>query len=86
MLGWEGCGTQLPLGFTTLHIQTKRLQCWAKIRLLASGRAAAERCIDNPVHLLCRALRMAPPCYQQFELVAAQDDQPPCIAGAGAHR
>ena len=83
MLAWEGGGTLLPLGFTTLRIQAKRLQCWARIRLPAAGRAAAERCIDDPVHLLCRALRMAPPCYRQFELVAGQDNLPPRIAGGG---
>ena len=72
MLNWEGCGTRLPPGFTTLRTDTNFMGCWAMERTPRPEPAAAGRCIKNPVHLLCRALRMAPASYRRFELTATE--------------
>ncbi len=73
MLAWAGRGTQLPLGFSALRMEMYRLHCWAEVRSSHAGRAYGRRCLTNPVHLLCRALRMAPSCYRRFELAAGYE-------------
>jgi len=73
MGAWDGRGTKLPLGFSALRIRTKWLQCWATENL-PDEQLVAERWpwLRNPVHVLCRTLRMAPPCYREIELVVDQ--------------
>ena len=83
MLAWDARGTRLPLGFTALRMQTNWLQCWAVARLPHTEPAAEGRCLNHPVHLLCRALRMAPACYRRFELAAAEHDAKVHILGGG---
>ena len=78
---WEGRGTKLPLGFSALRMEANYLHCWATERRPYPGHAAETRCLTKPVHLLCRALRMAPACYRCFELAAAYTERPLDIAG-----
>ena len=81
MLSWEGRGMRLPLGFAALRIEAHRLQCWGTVHLAHASSGCDERCLINPVHVLCRALRMAPPCYRRFEL--ATTHQPLHVSGGG---
>ena len=83
MLSWEGRGTRFPLGFTTLRIEANALLCVAMERTPQAGVAVAKRCVKNPVHLLCRALRMAPASYRRFELTATRQHLPLHIIGGG---
>jgi len=39
--------------------------------------------MDSPVHLLCRALRMAPASYGRFELATAPENYPLELIGGG---
>ena len=61
-MSWEGRGTKLPLGFNTLRIRTNQLQCWVEEPVRLDGRYITE-----PVHLLCRTLRLAPACFRRFK-------------------
>ena len=81
MLSWEGRGTRLPLGFAALRVEAHRLQCWATAHSSDAGFDCDARCLGNPVHVLCHALRMAPPCYRRFEL--ATSHQPLHVSGGG---
>jgi len=83
MLNWEGRGTRFPPGFTTMRIETNSLWCWATERTPQPGSAAAKRCMNSPVHLVCRALRMAPACYCRFELTAKRQHLALQIFGGG---
>lgn len=83
MLDWAGRGTRLPPGFATARIETNRVGCWSLEPLPHTAQATEECCVANPVHLLCRALRMAPASYHRFELAAAQQSRPLEIAGGG---
>ncbi len=83
MLNWEGRGTVFPPGFTTMRIETTSLLCWATERTPQPVPVAAGRCMKNPVHLLCRALRMAPACYCRFELTAKRQHLALHIFGGG---
>jgi len=69
-VAWEGRGTRVARGFAALRMQTNRLKCWAEVPIRADGRYVTE-----PVQLLCRALRLTPPCYRRFELTAAQPQE-----------
>ena len=81
LLSWGSHRTRLPLGFAALRMEAHRLHCWAEEESSEASAAHGRRCLENPVHLLCRALRMAPLCYRRFELAAACDKIH--IAGAG---
>ena len=62
--------TLLPEGFSGLRVVTNSLHCAITLWLpIASGEPAAL-CVApaDAVQLLCRALRLAPRCYRQFEL------------------
>lgn len=74
LLDWAGRGTQLPAGFATLRVEASwSLHCWATERVPQPWQqAAGRRCINNPVHLLCRALRMAPASYRRVELTTVR--------------
>ena len=85
MLPMEGCGTRLPLGFTELRVETNSLQCSVteqqppshhSPQLPDSEPAAGDQCIKDPVHLLCRVLRLSLVCYWRVELAAEQTDEP----------
>ena len=78
LLAWRGEGTSLPLGFAALRMETFALRC---VAMEAVDSEARRRCTKDPVQLLCRALRMAPTCYRQFELVACQPDSALQITG-----
>jgi len=69
MLAWEGEGTDLPPGFAVLRLETNALYCGA-VERLPQSRSGGNSPMD-PVQLFCRALRLAPHCYQRFELMAA---------------
>ena len=85
LLDWEGRGTQLPAGFATLRVEASwSLHCWATERVPQPGQqAAGRRCINNPVHLLCRALRMAPASYRRFELTTVRQQGPLALYNGG---
>ncbi len=70
MVAWEGCTTALPQGFTALRLETICLTCYTGKRLAHVGSEAQRSCTSNAVHLLCRALRLAPACYRQFSIAA----------------
>ena len=72
MLGWEGRGTRIAPGFAALRIQSWWIFLRATERLLPGSQGDGGRCMNSPAHLLCRALRMAPPSYRRFELAAHQ--------------
>jgi len=78
MLGFEGCGTRLPLGFTELRAETNSLRCSVHVEEQPPhpGSAAADHCIKDPVHFLCRVVRLALVRYSRFELAAEQQDEP----------
>ena len=82
-LASAGCGTNLPMGFTTLRVETNQLHCYATGRPQQAEPAEAQGLLDrNPVQLLCRALRLAPACYRRFELAARHPDAPLQLSGA----
>lgn len=83
MLAWDGPGTNLPPGFATLRLETNFLECKATERVPDAERPTAGRCLDHPVHLLCRALRTAPVSYERFELTAARRCHPLHVIGGG---
>ena len=69
MLAWEGVGSDLPLGFTLLRLETNALYCGAVEQLPGSG--TEGKFPMDPVQVLCRALRLAPPSYSHTELKTA---------------
>ena len=70
LVAWEGCTTALPQGFTALHLETSGLSCIVAKRLAYLVSEAQSTCTIDAVHLLCRALRLAPACYRRFSLSA----------------
>ncbi len=70
VLAWEACTTQFALGFSTLRLETNSLFCSAEEGLAHAGTQAQRACTQNAVHLLCRALRLAPQSYRRFLLAA----------------
>ncbi len=70
VVAWEGCTAALPRGFAALHLETSGLSCMVRKRLAhLVSEAQSTRTVDA-VHLLCRALRLAPACYRHFLLSA----------------
>ncbi len=76
MVAGEHCATTFPQGFTALRLETNRLICTATKRLAHVGSGAQRSCTGNAVHLLCRALRLAPACYRQFAFAAYPREGP----------
>ncbi len=82
MVAWDGrtvaWGTisMLARGFAVVRMRTNRVEIREEEWLLPGGWAANEVCTTEPVRLLCRALRMAPPCYRRLEWAAAAADAP----------
>ena len=74
MLAWEGEGTELPLGFAVLRLETNALTCRAEERLQRAEDKTKSS--GDPVQLLCRALRLAPRCYHRLELAPRFPDTP----------
>jgi len=73
MWDWGGNGTSLPHGFAELRMDTNELMIWARERALdgpKEGRCKFRHAVD-PAQLLCRALRLAPVCYQRFVWAAS---------------
>ena len=81
LLAWDGRSTNVPPGFATLRLETNGLRCRATESATHVDRPTGQPCIRCPVHLLCRALRMAPASYGRFELTAAQSGQPLHVFG-----
>jgi len=71
IVAWEDCVTDLPQGFTALRLETNWLCCSAEEGLADVGTEAQRACTGHAVHLLCRALGLAPPSYRSFFLMAA---------------
>ena len=65
---WEGHGTDLPLGFSAVRMETNRLECYVNEWLPYHDVRPGELDIKDPVRTLCRALRLAPACYRSFEI------------------
>ena len=65
---WEARGTNLPLGFTAVRMETNRLECYVHERLPYHNARSGELDIKDPVRMLCRALRLAPVWYRSFEI------------------
>ena len=72
----DGGTTALPQGFTALRMQATRLICRVTKRLAHVGSEPQRFCTGNAVHLLCRALRLAPTCYRHFSLAAHPRERP----------
>ncbi len=81
MLAWEACTTQLPLGFTALRLESSCLFCSAEEGLAHAGTQAQRACTGNAVHLLCRALRLAPASYRRFSLAADEPNAQLTVTG-----
>ena len=85
VLAWEGTYTSLPLGYSVLRIQTSSLLCSAKQPQEDTEHdAVLVHYAGDPVQLLCRALRLAPECYQCFELAPKYSTQPMHFKISGA--
>ncbi len=72
MLAWGGIGTGLHPDFVALRLEINCLRLMAVEKPPPGVSAAAHRQCTDPVHVLCRALRLAPATYRRFELAAAQ--------------
>ncbi len=70
MVAWESCATAFPRAFTALRLEANWLWCMVSKRLAHDGSGAQRSCTGDAVHLLCRALRLAPVCYRQFSFAA----------------
>ncbi len=70
VVAWDGGTTALPHGFAALRLEALRLICTVTKRLAHIGSEPQRFCTGDAVHLLCRALRLAPTCYRQFSLAA----------------
>ncbi len=70
VVAWEGCTTSIPQGFATLCLETNGLHCKFDRGLALTGTEAQTCCTADAVHLLCRALRLAPKSYRHLELEA----------------
>ncbi len=75
MVAWEGRGSGFPLGFAAVRMETNHLTFWATELQPHAGPEAFRR-RTSPVRLLCRALRLAPVCYNRFELAAKDPAKP----------
>ena len=75
-MAWEGqsIATHLPEGFAVFRAETNHLQCSAEVMLPSNARDAERDWTGDSVQLLCRALRLAPPCYRRVELAASCPD------------
>ena len=84
IVAWEDCVTDLPLGFTALHLQASRMRidCSPEQGLVNTGVEAQMSRTRDAVHLLCRALRLAPPCYCHFLLAADRPDERLTVTGS----
>jgi len=74
MIAWEF--QSLPEGFAALRVETNHLKCWPRVELPPEAPGARDDVwmrdwVVSPVQLLCRTLRLAPACYQCFELAVA---------------
>ena len=70
-LAWDGYVTHFPQGFCAICIESNSLHCYAEDGLRYVGTRAQRSCTEDAVHLLCRALQLAPRCYEHIELEAS---------------
>ena len=72
MSGWQGDGTDLARGFSTIRMVTNQWECSAKEGppLAGSAATACDAVGIHPLQLLCRSLRLAPTSYRRYEIAA----------------
>jgi len=78
MVAWEGDYTNLNWDYAACRMETQsvRFEVTEWLPSAASEAEAGMHCCTDPVHLLCRAMRMAPASCDRFELAVARPNAP----------